>query len=45
MRTVGVSTRTLTRRRQELDMSVSQVGNLSQISDATLDELIRAILT
>ena len=42
---LGVSTRTLSRRRQELGLSVGHGSNFSQISDAALDNLVRQILT
>ena len=44
-RILGVSTRTLSRRRQELGLSVGHGSNFSQISDAALDNLVRKILT
>ena len=42
-RILGVSTRTLSRRRQELGLSVGHSSNFSQISDAALDNLVRQI--
>ena len=42
---MGVSTRTLSRRRQELGMPVGHDSNFSQISDAALDDFVRDILT
>ena len=44
-RILGVSTRALSRRRQELGLSVGHGSNFSQISDAALDNLVRQILT
>ena len=44
-RILGVSTRTLSRRRQALGLSVGHGSNFSQISDAALDNLVRQILT
>ena len=44
-RILGVSTRTLSRRRQELGLSVGHGSNFSEISDAALDNLVRQILT
>ena len=44
-RILGLSTRTLSRRRQELGMPVGHASNLSQISDDGLDDLVRDILT
>ena len=44
-RILGVSTRTLSRHRQELGMPVGHAGNFSQISDDALDDLVREILT
>ena len=44
-RILGVSTRTLSRRRQGLGMSVGHDSNFCQISDAPLDDSVREILT
>ena len=44
-RILGVSTRTLSCRRQGLGMSVGHDSNFCQISDAALDDLVREILT
>ncbi|XP_044163830.1 uncharacterized protein LOC114977278 [Acropora millepora] len=44
-RILGVSKRTLSRRRQELGLSVGHGSNFGQISDAALDNLVRQILT
>lgn len=44
-RILGVSARTLSRRRQSFGMPVGRDGNFSQIADVTLDNLIREILT
>ena len=44
-RILGVSTRTLPRRRQQLGFSVGHGSNFCQISDAALDNLVRQILT
>ena len=44
-RILGLSTRTLSRRRQELGMPVGHASNFSQISDDGLDDQVRDILT
>ena len=43
-RILGVSSRTLSRHRQELGMSLGHCSNFSQISDASLDDLVMEIL-